>query len=244
MQKDIKLITKQDVKDYLYHRVEQGASGNTINVYLQAIKFFFEECLRRKITPGIIYSKTPREIPVFLTKEEITNIFGTIVNMKHQLMLKLMYSAGLRVSELLSVRIQDLHVQQGYGWVRHGKGNKDRPFLIAQKLQQGLAEWIEQQGLQDRDLLFSSFDKKERKLHPRTVDVILKKAAKTAGITKRVSPHTLRHSFATHLMENGTALTEVQVLLGHTDPRTTLIYTHTAFPALFHTKSPYDSLRE
>ena len=140
MHKDIKLITKQEVKDYLYSRVERGASGHTINVYLQAIKFFFEECLRRKITPGITYSKTPREIPVFLTKEEIISIFEAVANQKHRLMLKLMYSAGLRVSELLSLKIQDLQIPSGYGWVRHGKGNKDRPFLIAQKLQQGLVE--------------------------------------------------------------------------------------------------------
>lgn len=217
VQKDLKMITKQDVKDYLLQRAEKGAPGNTINVYLQSIKFFFEECLHRKITPNIKYSKIPKKLPVFLTKEEVIRLLSSISNQKHKLMVGLLYSAGLRVSELLNLKAGDLVLEQQYGWVRQGKGKKDRIFLIAGKLKEELSNIIAMAA--PEEYLFSSWN---GRMNPQTVRKILATTIRKAHIAKKVHPHTLRHSFATHLLENGYAVTDVQPLLGHSRIETTM----------------------
>ena len=140
--KELKLIKRQDVEDYLLKLVEKGKPGNTINVHLNAIKFYFDQILKRKLTVNIAYSKTPKNLPVFLTKVEVARLFEAIENKKHQLMIKLMYATGMRVSELVSLKIKDFEFDQNYGWVRQGKGRKDRLFVIAFKLKAELLGWV------------------------------------------------------------------------------------------------------
>jgi len=154
-------------------------------------------------------------------------------------MITLMYSAGLRVSELLNLKVKDLQLDQNYGWVRSGKRNKDRIFVIAKSVRDYLTEWTH--DLLSEDYIFSN---NRKRMSTQTVRMVIKKALKQSNIKKNVHPHTLRHSFATHLLENGYAVTDVQPLLGHSKIETTLIYTHMAKPKLLNIISPLDNLNK
>lgn len=239
VRKDPHQVTQTDIKNFLFDKLEKGSPGNTINVYLNGLKFFFEIVLRRKLTVNIRYAKIPQHLPEFLTQEECQRFFSVIKNKKHKLMVTLLYSAGLRVSELLNLRVRNFQLSQNHGWVRSGKGGKDRVFILAEKLKEDLVDWINDNGLVADDFVFSNCS---RKMSSQTVRLIIKKAARLAGISKNVHPHTLRHSFATHLLENGYAVTDVQPLLGHAKIETTLIYSHLAQPKLLNIQSPFDNL--
>ena len=240
--KEPKRVTKKDIREFLDKLIERGQSGNTINVNLNAFRFVFEDLLRRRIRLNIRYSKKPLQLPVFLEKEEVKAFLDSVENEKHRLMVELMYSAGLRVSELCNLRVKHLEIDKGYGFVRKGKGKKDRVFIIAEYVKQKIKSLIESEQLNAEDWLFMS--NRKRQYDVRTIEEIVKKARKKAGIVKNIHPHTLRHSFATHLIENGYSLTEVQSLLGHKSPETSMIYIHLATPRMLNVKSPLDSLNE
>ena len=200
-----------------------------------------ENILNKRLTYRVRYSKTPKSLPTVLTQEEIKRLFEAIYNNKHKLMIKLMYSTGMRVSELINLRIRDFEFSKKYGWVREGKGKKDRMFIIANRLNKDLQNFIKENSLLD----YNSFlFKGNKKLHisKETIGKIIKDATKKAKIKKNVHCHTLRHSFATHLIENGYSVAEVQSLLGHNSPETTMIYLHTASKNMIKVKSPLDSL--
>ena len=237
--KEPKSITKQDIKDYLNILADKNKSGSTINVYLNALKFLVEEVFNRNLNVKVKYSKIPKTLPVVLTKEEVFRLISSIKNPKHMLMIKLMYSSGLRVNELVNLRIRDLDFNSNYGWVRHGKGNKDRLFIIADTLKLDIMCYIKENNLEYDSWLFNSYN---GYISTRTVQVIVKKAAKRVKILKNVHSHTLRHSFATHLIENGYDIVSVQTLLGHNSAETTMRYVHMASPKLINVKSPLDSL--
>ena len=239
--KEPNTITKKDIKDYLTDIADKNKAGNTLNVHLSALKFFFEEILCRRLLLYMKYSKTPKELPTVLTQNEVQRLFAAIQNKKHSLMIRLMYSAGLRVSELVNLKLQDLEFEKHYGWVRNGKGRKDRLFLIAEKIQEELQAYIAKEQLQTENWLFEG---RNGHMHQMSVHQIVKKAAKKANIKKNVHSHTLRHSYATHLIENGYDISSVQSLLGHTSAQTTMRYIHMASPKLTNVKSPYDSLVE
>ncbi len=238
--KDPREITKQDVENYLYELVQRNKSPKTINVYLSALKFFFDIGLKKKLLVNVPSLKTEKELPVFLTKEEAQRLFDVIMNDKHKLMILLLYSAGLRVSELVHLRVRDLEFAQQYGWVRQGKGRRDRLFIVAEKINKELQEWVKTQRLQSDDWLFPS--SRGGHLTVRTVQSLLRTATKKAKINKKVTPHTLRHTFATHLIENGYAVTDVQPLLGHNRLDTTMTYVHMATNRMIRVKSPLDEL--
>ncbi|MBU2560945.1 MAG: tyrosine-type recombinase/integrase [Nanoarchaeota archaeon] len=236
--KDVRLYSKKDIREYLDLLAERGASGSTINVYLQALKFMMENVFGKRVWIDIRHSKTDRKrLPEFLTKEEVTALLGAITNKKHLLMIKLLYGAGLRVSEVINLRIRDLQLEEGYGWVRKGKGNKDRPFIIPACLKDDLLN-----ATAGKDTDNAVFIGHRGRLSIRTVYAIVKRAAKKARIDKNVHPHTLRHSFATHLIENGYAVTAVQSLLGHNSPDTSMIYVHMKPAAMIEVKSPLEEL--
>lgn len=238
--KDIGKISKKDVRLFLEHLSERKMAGNTMNVNHMAIRFLFENVLKKKMWIDIKYSKVPEKLPVVLLKDEVKKLFGNIENDKHRLMIELMYSAGLRVSELIHLLVRDLDLEKNYGFVRAGKGNKDRIFIISGKLKDRMKQLIEDENLISDNYLFCS--NREKCYHVRSIQMIIKKAVKKAKIDKNVSCHTLRHSFATHLIENGYSVSEVQALLGHKSPETTFIYVHTASPEMFNVKSPFDNL--
>ncbi|MDP3990492.1 MAG: tyrosine-type recombinase/integrase [archaeon] len=237
--KELKLLTKNDIEEYLMKMIHREKAGNTINVHLNALKFFFEKVLKRKITVNVPFVKKPKRLPEFLTKEELINLIDAIKNEKHKLMILLLYSTGMRVSELVSLKVKDFEFNENYGWVRGGKGRKDRLFILAGKLKQQLLQQIEQNKLNSEDYLFSG---RKEHISVESIRMILRKATKQAGLKKKVHPHMLRHSFATHLIQNGYSVTEVQPLLGHNSLNTTMIYLHMASPTLLRIKSPLDSL--
>ena len=240
--KEVNETTKQDVKDFLDRLIEKGAGGNTINVYLNALKFFYGQVLNRKLTVYIRYSKTPKSLPTVLTKEEVTKLISAIENPKHGLMVKLIYSAGLRVSELVHLKVKDLELDRNHGWVRKGKGNKDRMFIIARNLKNELMGYIYDNNLDQESWLFAG--QKQGCITAMAVQKIIKKAARKAAIKKNVHPHTLRHSFATHLIENNYDVCSLQFLLGHNSPETTMVYVHAASKNMINVKSPFDSLAQ
>ena len=238
-EKELKLLTKNDVEDYLLKMIHREKAGNTINVHLNALKFFFEKVLKRKITVNVPFVKKPKRLPEFLTKEELISLIDAIKNEKHKLMILLLYSTGMRVSELVSLKIKNFEFDLNYGWIREGKGRKDRLFILAEKLKQQLLQHIEQNQLNQEDYLFSG---RREYISVESIRMILRKATKQAKLKKKVHPHMLRHSFATHLIQNGYAVTEVQPLLGHNSLNTTMIYLHMASPLLLRVKSPLDIL--
>jgi site-specific recombinase XerD len=236
--KGIDKISKKDVRLFLESLSEKKLTGNTMNVYHMAIRFLFEDVLDKRIWVDIKYSKVPEKLPVVLSKEEVKKLFSVIKNPKHKLMIQLMYSAGLRVSELINLKINDIDLDKDYGWVRRGKGGKDRIFIVAKSLKSELERFTDLKKTDE--WLFTS--QGGRKYNIRSLQQIVKKARKEAGIEKRVSCHTLRHSFATHLIEDGYSVLEVQTLLGHKSPETTFIYLHIASPNMIKIKSPLDNL--
>lgn len=234
-QKDVKIINKKDILNYIDWLIEKKYSGNTINVYYCSLRFFFQEILGRKLFRNVRYTKIPRKLPVVLNREEVKLLIDSIPNEKHALMIKLIYSAGLRVGELVSLRIKDIDCSSEVGWVRNGKGGKDRPFIVSKKIKLELSKLI--CGRNVDSFLFVG---RRGKYSVRTIQEIVKKACKSTGIKKNVHPHTLRHSFATHLIEEGYGLGTVQNLLGHSSPATTMGYVHLANPRLLNVKSPFD----
>jgi len=237
--KDPYSVKKEDVLAFLDSLIEKNAPGNTINVSVHALKFFYEQVLHRRLTLNIPLQKKPRRLPEFLNKEEVAHILSAIENAKHRLLISLLYGAGLRVSEVVHLRIKDFDFAGNYGWVRQGKGRKDRLFILPQTLKEELLAHITKENLAADDWLFRGW---HGSFSPQSVRQILKKAWQKAKFQKRVHPHMLRHSFATHLIQNGYSVLEVQPLLGHSKIETTMIYVHLAAPQLLKVQSPYDAL--
>jgi integrase/recombinase XerD len=234
--KSLDRISKKDVRLFLEYLSERKMAGSTMNVYHMSIRFLFEDVLDKRMWINIKYSKVPEKLPLILSKKELKKLFNAIENDKHRLMAKLMYSAGLRVSELVNLRVEDIHIDRSYGFVRKGKGNKDRIFIVADSLKEDLKKFI---GSATEGYLLIS--QRKSKYNPRSLQQIIEKARKKAKIRKKISCHTLRHSFATHLVEDGCSVFEIQSLLGHKSPETTMVYLHVKSPSFIKVKSPLDS---
>tara|TARA_Y100000310_G_scaffold199260_1_gene199257 strand:+ start:790 stop:1611 length:822 start_codon:yes stop_codon:yes gene_type:complete len=237
--KEPKKVTKKDIKDFVSYLNSKGYAGNTINVYVNALRFLLQEILAKRVLWNIKYSKKPKTLPVVLTQEETARLIETIKNPKHKLLVKILYGAGLRVSEVVNLKIENFELEKGYGWVRKGKGNKDRLMIIPKLVIPELKNFLKMNKI-EKGFIFLGW--KGRHLHTRSVQEIVKRASKKAKIKKNVHPHTLRHSFATHLVENGYDVASVQSLLGHASMNTTMIYVHMAAPNLINVVSPLDSL--
>lgn len=234
--KEPRQFNRSDIKEYLHHLSDNNKSASTMNLYLMAIKFALEEILNKRwYFIKLPYSKVAEKKPVTLTKEEVLILFDAIYNPTQKLMIMLMYSAGLRVSELVKLKVKDLDFEHNLGWVRAGKGNKDRLFIIANSVKSELISHVN--AFEQNSWVF-----KGRKGHYtiRSVQVIINEASKKAKLNKSVHPHTLRHSFATHLIENGYDVATVQSLLGHNSSETTMTYVHIASPKMINVKSPLD----
>lgn len=235
--KDINDINSDDIKSYLSHLISKKKSTSTVALVKAALKFHYDDLLKK----NIVDFKTPKiskKLPVVLTKEEIKKIIKAAPTEKSKLMIKLIYSSGIRLSECINLKINDLELEEKIGWVRAGKGKKDRMFILSDNVIEGIKEFIEDK---DKDnYLFTN--KKGEKLSARNIQKIVKRAAKKAELTKDVHVHTLRHSFATHLLENGTDIRKIQELLGHANLQTTQIYTKVSTEELKKVKSPLDSL--
>ncbi len=237
--KEVKAIRRKDIENYLLQLRDQNKSRSTLNVHLSAIKFLFETILRKKVTVSIPLSRKEKKLPLVLSQKEVRSLLHCIQNPKQQFMIQLLYGAGLRVSELCNLRKKDLDLENSVGWVRQGKGRKDRRFIIPRSLVQKLMDYT--RSCKEEDYVFKGY---RGAYSSRSVYEIVKRARKKAGIKKKIHPHTLRHSFATHLVENGYDVERIQSLLGHSSVETTMIYVHVAQMKRLHVESPLDHLDE
>ncbi len=225
---------EEAIKRFLFAMHERGFSSSTVNLYLNAIKFYFHHVrgIQRKI--NIRFAKKPKRLPVALSKSEVTALLESTLNPKHKLLLSLAYGAGLRVSEVVRLKAGDLNFEDSLLSVRQAKNKKDRITLLPQKLLFPLQLNAEHKEL--GDYVFES--ERGGRLSERTAQKVFEMALLRAGIRKKASFHSLRHSFATHLLENGTGVRYVQALLGHASIRTTQIYAAVTSPALKQIRSP------
>ncbi|MBI2651308.1 tyrosine-type recombinase/integrase [Candidatus Woesearchaeota archaeon] len=187
-----------------------------------ALKFFHENVLSQKFDEKIPLAKNKIKLPVVLNKDEINKMVESTLNLKHRLVLMFLYYSGIRANELVNLKWDDIDFQRGTMHLKTAKGGKERIVFFHEKLK----SFIEYFNLKKEEYVFlSNFGKKYDK---RTVQNIVKNAAKKSGISKKVTPHILRHSFATHLLESGADIRHIQKLLGHKNLQTTQIYTHVA----------------
>ena len=231
-------ITEDDIKLFLSENLSDKAAMSII-LFLSAIKYSFLNILGKDITVRIKRPKREKKIPDVLTKDEIKKIISHSENRKSKLMISITYACGMRVSELLNLKISDFKFEEKIGFIRQAKGKKDRIFNIPEFLIKDLKKQIEKQKERKQEHLFSGSN---GRLTERNFQKIVSLASKKAGIEKLVHPHTLRHSFATHLLENNIDIRKIQELLGHSSISTTEIYTHVSQQELKKIKSPLDEL--
>jgi len=230
-------IETDDVKLFMSKNLADKSSSSII-IFLSAVKYAFTSIFQKDITASIKRPKKEKRIPIALSKSEIKKLFAAFDTHKSKLMVSLMYACGFRVSELVNLKIQDLDFAEKVGHVRQSKGKKDRPFNIPEFLSEELQEQAEKQKTLSHKYLFTG---RSGKMSTRNLQKIVSSAAKRAGI-KDTHCHTLRHSFATHLLEDGVDIRKIQELLGHADLSTTQIYTHVSTEELKKIKSPIDNL--
>lgn len=218
-------IDENDIRNYLLHLIRKGSSDSYVNQAINSIKFYYEIVLGM---PNRFYSierpRKSKKLPEVLSVVEVQNLLAEIKNIKHKCIVGLLYGSGLRRSEVLALRPEDIDSNRMLVRVNRGKGNKDRYTILSATLLKDLRNYYKR--YQPQSFLFESPN--GGSYSPTSVVRIVSRVAIKAGIKRRVTPHMLRHSFATHLLDRGTDLRKIQVLLGHNSSKTTEIYTHVA----------------
>ena len=238
---DIDLITEPMIIQFIqYLVIDRLVSTSYQNQAINAIMFYYERVLggQRKFY-FIDRPKVEKSLPVVLNEAEVVMLFKNCDNLKHKSMLLLAYSAGLRISEVVNLKITDIDSKRMQIKVVQGKGKKDRFTLLSQKMLAILRAYVKE--YKPETYLFEG-EKKQQPYHARSLQMVLQNTVKKAGLKKKISMHTLRHSFATHLLENGTDLRYIQSLLGHESSKTTEIYTHVTTKGFDQIKNPLDKL--
>lgn len=235
IKKDSKEVTEQDIKNYLSLLISQKIQPRSLALKKAALKFYFHQIQKREIV-NIKTPKIAKTIPIVLTKEEIKSLIAHTPTEKSKLLIGILYSSGLRVSECVKLKTNDLELQNNIGWVRHTKGGKDRMFILSELISLHLRMYLENHS---SDYLFPG---RNGHISVRDVQKIIQNAARKAQIKKNVSPHTLRHSFGTHLLDSGTDIRVIQELLGHSQLSTTQIYANISKEQLKKIRSPFDTL--
>jgi len=235
--KELIEINENDIRQYLKQLIQEKRSDSYLNQMINSIKFYFEVV---QDMPNRYYDiERPQKqvrLPEVLSRNEVMAMIGLVGNLKHRCIISLLYSAGLRRSELLNLKLTDLDSQRMLIRVNQGKGRKDRLTLFSNTILKELRRYYK--SYLPKTFLFEGFDGQQYTAS--SVAKIVRKAASRAGIRRKVTPHTLRHSFATHLLEEGTDIRYIQSLLGHSSSKTTEIYTHVAVNAFARIKNPLD----
>lgn len=234
--KQPKYIKAVDVRNYLEKLARANRSSSTLNTAYSALQFYFGKIMYRRFFIHIPRAKKPQKLPQVLTKAEIIRLLGTITNVKHKLLVALMYSSGLRISEVIKLKVKDLDFANQILYVRQGKGNKDRQTLLPTSLLDVLQKYTSCHDANE----YVFISNRGGYLSQRAVQKVFSNALKQANIKKDATCHSLRHSFATHLLENGTDIRYIQELLGHKRLATTQIYTKVANNKLKDISSPLD----
>lgn len=233
-------VENEDIKRYLYHMINQKkVATSTLNTIINALKFYCGEILKKSFIYEVKRPKKDKKLPLVLSKEEVKKMLEVTTNIKHKAILMLVYSGGLRVGEVIKLKPEDIDASRKLIHIRASKGRKDRYTLLSDMALQILREYWKRE--KPRKWLFPSWNK-EKHITARTVQKIFQSACKKAGIKKNVSVHSLRYSFATHLLESGIDLRYIQELLGHKSLKTTEIYTHVSTKNLSAIRNPLDNL--
>jgi integrase/recombinase XerD len=233
--------TSEDLRRFQLHLAQQQIGAPTINSAIAALRFFFTVTLEKPdlVRPLRIVNE-PRKAPVVLSQEEVARLIEAASGLKYKAALSVAYGAGLRVSEVASLKVSDIDSQRMTLRVEQGKGQRDRTVMLSPQLLQLLREWWH--AARPQVWLFPG-QNPINPITPRQLNRAVTAAKNLAGISKRVSPHTLRHSFATHLLEQGADIRVIQVLLGHAKLETTALYTRVAVSTIRDVKSPLDGLK-
>ncbi|MGD2034315.1 MAG: site-specific integrase [Bacteroidales bacterium] len=233
-------ITNEDILHFNNtYILKNNFSFNYQNQMISAIKLFFEKVEKRKLDlEEVERPLRPKNLPVILSKEEVVDIISSIGNLKHKAIISLIYSAGLRVGEAINMKITDIDSKRNVVWIRNGKGRKDRVVNLSPRLLKLLREYYKL--YHPKEYLFNG--QNSMQYSAASIRWILKTAKKKAGIKKHIRVHTLRHSFATHLLEKGVDIRYIQDFLGHHDPKTTMIYTHVSERKITTFINPLDDL--
>lgn len=228
------------IENYLYFcKTKRNYSFSSMKQVIASIRFLYLHVLEKPL-PNVlnIKMKKPDTLPVVLSREEVKKLVTVTSNLKHKVILLLIYSAGLRLGELLNLRIGDIDSGRMKIHVRQAKGKKDRYVVLSEKLLPLLREYYGK--YRPRDYLIEGV--KGGRYSEKSVQSIMKQALKKAGIRKKATVHTLRHSFATHLLDDGLDIRFIQELLGHVRLETTRVYTHVSTRSANKIKSPLDGL--
>jgi integrase/recombinase XerD len=233
--------TEDDIRRFLLHLLEnEQLAAGTVNQVFNALRFLFVELYKRPmVIDRLPRPRKDRKLPDVLSEPEVRRLFASVDNLKHRTMLMLAYASGLRVIELVRLRIEDIDGDRGLIHIRDAKGKRDRFTVFPESLRAQLITYWKDSRLGSQGWLFPG-QTHAHHLAARSIQAVLRRALKTARMEKPVSMHTLRHSFATHLLEHGTDLRYIQELLGHQSVKTTQIYTHVTTRAIGKIRSPLD----
>jgi site-specific recombinase XerD len=231
----------EHIREYQVYLTERlGASWEVFNQTVCALRFFYSVTLNSDLdVRRIPYQKKSKRVPVVLSRQEMAALLASVDNLKHRTLLSMSYATGMRLSEVLHLRVSDIDSQRRTVRVEQGKGRKDRYVMLADRLLGELREYVKQ--YQPKDWLFPG-QRPGTPLSSSAAQIVFRCAVERIGLKKPVSFHSMRHAFATHLLESGADIRRVQVLLGHRSVTSTQVYTHVATDYLKTTKSPYDSL--
>jgi integrase/recombinase XerD len=234
-------MTKEMIEDYfLYLKQDRGRAPNTIGNVISGLRFFYNHVIcQEHLAPNCTFGKKPRKLPTVLTQGEIWKIINAADNPKHRLILMATYSAGLRAGEVIALKPEHIDSERMLIKVVDGKGRKDRYTLLSVKFLEELRPYYK--TYRPKPYLFPSSYKGKASLSYQSLLEIYDKAREKAGVKRGAGLHTLRHSFATHLLENGYDIRKIQILLGHSCLSTTMIYVHVSRRTLSKIKSPLDS---
>ena len=233
-------VTEGDIKNYLFHLAEEKqVVTSTLNSAINAMKFYYGTILKKNFIYELKRPRKDKKLPVVLSKEKVSKILSAVSNIKHRSILMLTYSAGLRVSEVVKLKPEDIDSDRKLILIKGAKGRKDRYTTLSNVALETLRTYYK--SVKPKDWLFPG-QKKGRHISTRTVEKVFEDVIKRVGIKKDVSVHSLRHSYATHLLEGGTDLRYIQELLGHKSSKTTEIYTHVSKKSIGKIISPLDNL--
>lgn len=235
---DINTLTKEQIENYVAFLINKYKIGESKqNIIINAIKFYYEQVLcKPREYYNIQRPKRAKSLPTVLSQDEAVRLLNTPDNLKHKAILYTIYSCGLRISELINLRICDIHSDEGYVYIKGGKGKKDRRTVLSKNLLIILRQYYK--AYKPAYWLFEG--QEGGKYSATSIQAIYRKAQQKSGVNPWSTPHTLRHSFATHLLENGENLRNIQVMLGHGSSKTTEIYTHVINVTNKKIKNPLD----
>ncbi|MFH1409587.1 MAG: tyrosine-type recombinase/integrase [Nanoarchaeota archaeon] len=236
IRKSPKEVAQKDIESYLLFLHKKGLEPSSRHNAVAALRFYYSEVLRRKFR--WVYPKKKRHLPIVISKEHVLAMIESTKNIKHRLLLELLYGSGVRVGEAVKMKSSDINASDGTGIIREGKGGNDRMIIVSKRFLEDFHAFNNERT--DTSLYLFPSNHGNPHISKRTAEMVVKQAAKRAGVKGRIFPHALRSSFATHLIDNGTPLPHIQRLLGHSHIKTTLSYIRVSKRNLKGVESPLD----